>query len=276
MRIVRISHKNNGQFSCPSNEKKLPSKAEVRELFNKIASERNENNKLPEVWVVTGDGRDKLDGLIYDTLARLLTHSYENSVETYEISEAASLFPNSKDIRIGTYALHPYDDKTLVPIESYHNMLAIEKDHELLLILCRLGAKKVFIEENVYDMSEASAEVDVNVKLSSISIEGSGKKVTEKGQMLIVEFEALSQELDFPSDILEKSRWFKKDSILISLVEGRLFPHNRIRKMTIRNTYSESFDFDFEAAASYIISKVDLKSKFAKLSKKTRLFHVEF
>ncbi|MEL6930939.1 MAG: hypothetical protein AAFO95_20285, partial [Cyanobacteria bacterium J06600_6] len=74
----------------------------------------------------------------------------------------------------------------------------------------------------------------------------------------------------------ENSLWFSDDSRLLSIFESRKFNQNRIEKYTLTNTYTQTFDFDFELAARYIIANADLKIQYQSVSQKERSFQVEF
>lgn len=91
---------------------------------------------------------------------------------------------------------------------------------------------------------------------------------------LLVEFEG--NIVDIQPDLLDNSLWFSDDSRLLSIFESRRFSPNKIESYTLKNTYTETFDFDFELAAKYLVIDADLKAQYKSVSKRERLFEVRF
>ncbi|MFL6213841.1 MAG: hypothetical protein ACJ74J_08085 [Blastocatellia bacterium] len=64
--------------------------------------------------------------------------------------------------------------------------------------------------------------------------------------------------------------------VSLAMFESRRFNPNKIEQYILRNTYTETFDFDFDLAVRYLAVKADLKAEYTSISRKERLFHVEF
>ena len=187
---------------------------------------------------------------------------------------AEVIFPSSKNLSIGTYTLHPCDGKRLTRVESYHNSLALEKDDELIVILGKLGAKSVRIYESEEGDSSFNASVSADAILASGKSSGGTSTKFMKEMDLMAEYEGNRVAMD--DNLLENSIWFKNDSHLNSILQSRLNKDNRILKYKLENTYTESFDFDFEVAAKFIKFGGNLESDYKELRNRKRIFHVEF
>lgn len=201
---------------------------------------------------------------------------YENSkkVETISLERARETYPETRSLSIGTYTLHPRNSKMLTPLENFHKNLAMQKDHELIVLLGKMGAKSLRRIEGDISENLGKANVSANtVKVgSSVDIDIFEKIGKEKD--LLVEFEG--NVVNLQPNLLDNSLWFSDDSKLISIYESRKFDRNKIVSYTLRNTYTETFDFDFDLAANYLVVKADLKAQYQSISKKERLFEIEF
>ncbi|BDA76541.1 hypothetical protein CAL7716_107070 (plasmid) [Calothrix sp. PCC 7716] len=198
-------------------------------------------------------------------------------VEFLSLEMAKAKYSNTRNLSIGTYTLHPRDSLRLTRIEHYHKNLALEKDDELIVLLGRMGAKSVKIVESDTQQQSVSA----NLNTSTVQVDANNIKAgmgishnIEKSKDLFVSFEGNVVSID--ENLLNQSLWFSDDSKLISIFESRRFNPNKIEEYTLRNTYTETFDFDFNLAANYLIVEADLKTEYQALSKKERFFHIEF
>ncbi|QTA88976.1 hypothetical protein [Desulfonema magnum] len=206
-------------------------------------------------------------------LSKDISEQSEN-LEIISIEKAREKYPKTSNLSIGTYTLHPYDGGRLARLEHYHKNLALEKDDELITLLGKMGAKTLkIIERNVQHNSGSGgvkaetipADAKTNLNLSQQS---------EKIKELIVTFEGNIVEID--SDLLRNSLWFSSDSRLGAIFESRRFISNKIQKYTLKNIYTETFDFDFKLAAKYLTVRTDLEAEYHFVSKKERFFNVEF
>ena len=208
-----------------------------------------------------------------NTLVEDLLSSLE-TVEVISLGEARQVYSKTQNLSVGTYTLHPRDSSCLTRIEHYHKNLALEKDNELVVLLGRMGAKTLKISE----IQARRREQEVEGKLASLSTSINSdidlSKHLDKAKDLSAQFEG--NKVDIDKDLLRDSLWFKDDSRLLSIFESRRFNSNRITEYTLRNTYTETFDFDFKLAAKHLIVNIDLKAEYQALSRVERLFHVEF
>ena len=158
-------------------------------------------------------------------------------------------------------------------MENYHK-LAFEKDDELIVLLGRMGAKTVKIHETGSSGMSGKGSLNADNLLRGFDVNAKFSKEDEHSKELIVTFEG--NVTDIPKNLLEQSLWFKDDSKVNSILESRRFLDNKVKKYSLKNTYTESFDFDFDLAAKFLIVKVDLKAKYESLKKKERNFLIEF
>lgn len=195
-------------------------------------------------------------------------------VEIFSLKQAKVTFPKTRNLSIGTYTLHPRDSQMLTRLEYFHKNLAMEKDDELIVLLGRMGAKSLRIIEG--DISQNLGKVNVNTNTVKVggAIDIDVSKKLEKEKDLLVKFEGNA--IDLEQNLLDNSLWFSDDSKLISIYESRKFQPNKIESYTLRNTYTETFDFDFDLAANFLVVKTDLKAQYQSVSKKERLFEIEF
>lgn len=223
---------------------------ESRELFAKISVRQTARNLIDEL------------------LQNLET------VDVISLEKAREDYPRTRNLSIGTYTLHPRDSSCLTRIEHYHKNLALEKDDELIVLLGRMGAETLRISEVETQHKAGRIEAELNPVSASIRNETNLSKHLDKGKELSVEFEG--NVVDIDSSLLQKSLWFRDDSRLLSIFESRLFKSNKIKEYTLKNTYTETFDFDFDLAAKHMVVNADLKAEYRAISQKERLFHVKF
>jgi hypothetical protein len=198
-------------------------------------------------------------------------------IETISLDMARSKYPRTRNLSIGTYTLHPRDSLRLTRLEHYHKNLALEKDDELIVLLGRMGAKSLRIMEIDTEQKLGSFKMGVDtvlVEAGNTNFSSKLENKLEKDKELLVTFEG--NVVDIDPDLLENSLWFSDDSKLLSIFESRRFNPNKIQEYTLRNTYTETFDFDFSLAAKYLVVQADLKGEYQAISKKERFFHIEF
>ncbi|AFY60821.1 hypothetical protein [Synechococcus sp. PCC 6312] len=233
------------------------------EAYRRLYSDKKHRDALVKLTIET-------------TVEEIVTHfqSYSEQVQVTSLELARSQYPNSSNLSLGTYTLHPRDTKRLTRLERYHKNLALEKDDELIILLGRMGAKTLRIVEKDSDSESGAASVGAKTIFvdGKIDTQLSGK--IEVGKELVVEFEGKPVQID--PNLLKNSLWFSDDSKLLSIFESRCYNPNKIQKYTLRNTYTESFDFNFDLAAKYLVFKGDLKAEYQSVSKKERFFHIEF
>jgi hypothetical protein len=206
-------------------------------------------------------------------LQDLLSQSLDN-MEVVSLELAKQKYPRTHNLSIGTYTLHPYDSGRLARLEHYHKNLALEKDNELIVLLGKMGAKTVRIVET--DSQQKSGAFQAGVETVAVDTEGSlslAQRI-EQGKELLVVFEGNVIEVD--PNLLKSSLWFANDGQLNAIFESRRFTPNKIQEYTLRNTYTETFDFNFDLAVKYLVVKADLKAEYKTISEKERFFHVEF
>ena len=229
-----------------------------------------------EIVTVNKASEEYLDEIIRASINLFLSHIKDqlDYIEGLSLETAKKKYPNTKNLSIGTFTLHPYDYKRLTRIEHYHQNLASEKDDELVVLLGRMGAKTLRIIES--DGKQRSGSGNIDVEFASVEARSDLKMTKEmaKNKELVVTFEG--NIVDIAPDLLAKSLWFANDSKLNAIFESRRFNLNRIEKYTLKNTYTETFDFDFNVASKYLTTSVDLKAEYNALSGKERLFYVEF
>lgn len=196
------------------------------------------------------------------------------NIEVLSLEQAIKKYPNTYNLSVGTYTLHPYDGRRLSKLENYHKNLALEKDDELITLLGKMGAKTVRIVENDIQNNSGFGSLETAGVSINTTVNSNCSQTFESSKDLLVTFEGNIVEID--SDLLKNSLWFSCDSRLNAIYESRKFSLNKIKKYTLKNTYTETFNFDFELAAKYLVIETDLKAEYRSLSKKERLFHVEF
>lgn len=196
-------------------------------------------------------------------------------IEVLSLEIAREKYPKTRNLSVGTYTLHPRESQQITRLEHYHKNLALEKDDELIVLLGKMGAKSLRIVES--DSQEDSGSGSLVIDVVNIASTESSMNLSRKvngSKDLIVNFEG--NVVDIDPDLLEKSLWFSDDSRLISIFESRRFNPNKIKEYTLKNTYTETFDFDFKLAAKYLVFEADLKAEYQSISNKERFFHVEF
>lgn len=223
---------------------------------------------------------DILDTRLMDKIELLCNTLLEDAskakskIKVLSLNEAKIEFPKSKGLSVGMYTLHPNDGKRLTLLEGYHNNLAMEKDDELIKLLGAMGAKSITIREKGEEKRSGHAEVGMDQNGVGGKVAGGGKNGEDKGKELKVEFEGNTVDID--PELLEKSLWYQKDGQMKAIFDSRRFSGNRMLSYTLKNTYKESFGFDFAAAANWVGGSANLKADYESLCSKERFFTVEF
>lgn len=198
-----------------------------------------------------------------------------HSIDTISLKQASVKYPRTKNLAIGTYTLHPFDDKSLCLLENFHGKLAMDKDSELITLLGKMGAKNVHIQI----IENGATNFNAGIKGGSKGIEGGTNADLEKLDLsdrdLMINYEGNKTEI--PASLLEDSLWYRNDSELNGIFEGRRYLQNQIKKYRYINTYTESFDFDFNLAAKYLnVASAEIKAQYNKVKMKKRIFDIEF
>jgi hypothetical protein len=212
--------------------------------------------------------RETIDALLKDIVEQL------NKSEVINLDTAKARYPKTNNLSVGTYTLHPYDNQKLTRLEHFHKNLALEKDDELIVLLGKMGAKSVRIIETDTQRKAGIGNLKSEVFSSDAKVGISLSGSTERSTDLLVTFEGNIVDID--PHLLETSLWFCTDSKLNAIFESRRFNPNKIEQYTLINTYTETFDFDFDLATRYLVVEADLKAEYHSISNKERFFHVEF
>ncbi|MHC8470617.1 hypothetical protein [Plesiomonas shigelloides] len=194
--------------------------------------------------------------------------------EVITLSEVLDKYPNSRDYSVGVYTLHPLDDNRLTRLADYHRNLAVEKMDELVILLGRMGARKILVKS--LKQSEQHSSVTCDIKYRGMGGRTlydffSGTNIKKE---MSVEFEG--KEVLIDKDLLNKSVWFKNDSKMHAIFEARRFNGNKIKKYSIITDYKNSYGYDFNLAAKALGAEVDLSKEFCNLSQELHEFLVEF
>jgi hypothetical protein len=197
----------------------------------------------------------------------------DSFADVISIDDAREMYPCTKNLSIGTYTLHPYNSNMLTSLESFHKKLALEKDNELIVLLGRMGAKTVRIIDVSQSSSNGASKVSGNVVKVNACAEVSIENSLNSEQELIVEYEG--NVVEIPSNLLAHSIWHSS-SELKAIFNSRRFNKNPLHKYTLKNTYTETYDFDFDLAAKYLFAEFDLKAEYNTIKKRERLFEVQF
>lgn len=225
--------------------------------------------------LLSKDLRDRfiIESAMFHALKNI--ESFSEDIEFLSLSDAKQRYKKTPNITIGSYTLHPRDSSILTRLANFHKNLAMDKDDELVMLLGRMGAKKV----EIINSSENRQTIDADVEASAprtvnCSAGVSLTSETEKSQHLIVKFEGKKTEM--ADDLLKSSVWFSDDSKLNAIFESRRFSRNQILEYTLINNYSDSFDFDFDFAAKFLKTEVELRAEYQSISRQSRMFKVSF
>ncbi|AWK51085.1 hypothetical protein DIC82_08680 [Clostridium beijerinckii] len=302
MKIIKVIHGETDNQLASEKDEFLLNKYDANEFYIKYGSkitkealeelyiERLQNmiplNPIPNILkngaklvfseFIKDDLKIELQNIVKET-SKLLIDDMKNRSENLEIislEDARKKYSNTNKLSIGTYTLHPYNSSRLASLEYYHEKLALEKDDELIILLGKMGAKKVRIIESISDKKAANCGVGAKVSNVDGKVNASTSENESSGKELVVTFQGNAVDID--ENLLKNSIWFSNDSNLISIFESRRFNPNKIEKYTLKSTYTETFDFNFELATKYLVTKIDLNASYSSISQKERYFEVEF
>lgn len=214
-----------------------------------------------------------------DSLPKTMSDAFDEysrlkSIKILTINEANRKYPNSKNTSVGTYTLHPRDSKGIVPIESFHSTVALEKDDECVLLLGQMGAKSINIIESNEQRASGAIKASVGVGYSDVDIDSSHTKVLRNTKELCALFEGTPIKTD--ANLLNNSKWYKDHSNMKMIFESVMRKNNTLKAFRVENTYTESFDFDFNLASKYLSVNIDILANYQKLSNIKRIFEVTF
>lgn len=295
MRIIKVKHdidsrnKNENRISDVIDTFEVePFLAEIEKMLAKVEDLNNldylhfglplyNTRTLTKIFMGSKLKQSSKKIAIYTAQALIDKLKYEKlKIDILSIEEAREKFPNSRNISLGSYTLHPMDRYRLTPLEYYHRNLALEKDDELIVILSKLGAKSLKIIDRTISSHKVSTEIEGGLKNKTVSLEA-GTEVSfnsDKLKELEVLYEGNYHEI--LESVISNSVWYANDSRINAIYENRKLNKNKIQKFYLRNTYSESFNFDFDLAAKVIKTGVDLKAEYDLLRNKERIFEVYF
>ncbi len=221
--------------------------------------------------------KEIIESTIQRTASSFLQELYEQFklLEILSIETAQKKYPETRNLSIGTYAQHPYSSRMLTPLEHYHYNLASEKDCEMIVLLGKMGAKIIRIIEGKIDSQEQKFTGDLSIvkKIFDAEVNMNIVQKIDAGREREVTFEGRC--LDIDPDLLSRSLWFSRDAELNAILESRK-SQSKMKSYLLKNTYTETFDFDFDLAAKYLVVKADLKAEYTSISSRERFFYVEF
>lgn len=210
------------------------------------------------------------------------------NVHCITLEEAELNYPNTKNLAVGYYTLHPVDKKSLVVLNNYHQDLYKDKDDEIVYLLSRMGAKRIRISTSDSISQKHDHQTKVNIsKDSTIDLGaelGSSHKLgTDSKTERIVENEGNITDIDL--HLLKNSVWFKNDGQMTSIFKSRIAKDNKLKYYCYKSEYNNQFCFDFGVAAKFLAPNEDpnktkleanLRLEFDNLKNKVRYFEVEF
>ena len=199
------------------------------------------------------------------------------------LNNARIQFPESSTLASGFYTVHPCNEKALTPIENYFGNLALDRDNECVVLLGKMGAKRVRISriENNERNNKFSGGAKTNIEkegnkdaVVKVDVGSSILKHLNNEMNFEVVFHGVPTNIS--SDLLSQSVWFKNDPQLNGLLES-LLSSNPPKEWDFEENIDSTFNFDFNVCASILgIVEANLKEEFKKISKVRRKFHVEF
>ena len=199
---------------------------------------------------------------------------YVNHIDSISLEDAQNRFPKSRHLSVGFYTIHPIDQKALCPLDNYYGRLSMDKDAELLELLGKMGAKKVYIEIEETNKHNHKSCILGESHGIDYATETAHNSNNESNNRKLFEFEGKRTKI--PKDLLQHSLWFSRDSELNGIFESRIFSENRILRYEYVSTYSETFGFDFSVAAQYLGNSIDIKAQYEQLKNRKKIFIIEF
>lgn len=285
MRIIKVAHEDGNRSIENESSVTILQNYDAKRFVSKYGSDiirRGQDvqqitlSSIPDYDLTNDNHLHEI--IIKQTISTLITDilGQIESVEVVSIKSAQEMFPRTQNtITTGMYTLHPCDEKSLTRLEHFHKNLAMEKDDELIKILGMMGAKTVKIIESDSLKTTTSGEIAVKTIVVNVEAGEKSSKNIEGSREMVATFEG--NLVDISPDLLKDSLWYAHDAKFNNILECRMFKQNRIRTYGLRNTYTETFDFNFRLAAKYIFAtEVDLKAEYESISKIERLFFVEF
>ena len=195
------------------------------------------------------------------------------------LNDARIQFPATTNLASGFYTVHPCNEKALTPIENYFGNLALDKDNECVVLLGKMGAKRVSISRMENNEGNNNLSIGAKAKLEKESL-----VTADVGSSML---KKLNNEMNFnvvfkgtptniSKDLLINSVWFKNDPQLNGLLES-LLSANPPKEWDFTENIDSTFNFDFSVCASILgILETSLKEEYKKISNIKRTFHVEF
>ena len=200
-----------------------------------------------------------------------------------KLNNAREQFPETTNLTAGFYTIHPCNEKALTPLENYFGNLALDKDNECVVLLGKMGAKKVKISrtENKEGNNKFSSGINAKIKKepqndSSITVDVGSSILKNLNNEMNFEVLFKGTPTNINKDLLLNSVWYKNDPQLNGLLES-LLSTNPPKQWDFEENINSTFNFDFSATASILgILETNLKEEFKKISRIKRIFHVEF
>jgi len=279
MKIVKVVHESRDENSEIEKQQATIQNYNVNEFLYRELPRIKRNSfdspffKEGDVWTIRSF---PIDDFVYKAVYAVLDDIIKNldNSEVITLETARAKYPKTNNLSVGTYTLHPYSSQKLARLEHFYKNLALEKDDELIVLLGRMGAKSVRIMELDTQQKTGTGSLKTEGVVMDAGVDVSLSGTIEQSSGLLVTFEG--NVINIEPSLLETSLWFSTDSRLNAIFESRRFNPNKIQQYMLVNTYTETFDFDFDLAARYLVIQADLKAEYHSISKKERLFHVEF
>lgn len=240
-------------------------KKKLIEMLNLIIEIGNEQN-----------GEDMKSSMTVFQVSTDSMVSPKKNCKLISLEDAQEKYPESKDLATGFYTIHPCNSKALTPIENYFTNLALDKDNECIVLLGKMGAKKVRIYRNTREKKDNNFDSSFGLTKKSVNAGLNSTFSNELNSETDFEVEFSGNQLEFSKDLLRNSIWFKNDSQMNGLLDS-LLSKNPPKDWNYVENMSSTFNFDFSVAASILgVFEASLKNDFSKVSNLQRTFHVEF
>ena len=195
--------------------------------------------------------------------------------ERLMLEEANRRFPNSKNLARGFYTVHPADSNALVPVENFFGNIALDRDHECVVLLGKMGAKSVRIEKAEESTINGGGSAEVDIKKVNVKAGLSIGMDLQNFSKLEVTFQG-NVESEISRDMLTASIWFRNDPQMKAILESRL-SRNKSIEWDVSTGLNSTFNFDFNAAAKILgIPVVSLEVEYKQATTQSRNFHVAF
>jgi len=196
------------------------------------------------------------------------------SLEIYSVEQAKQLFPLTRNLTVGTYIRHPKNSSILTPLDNFYSTLAEDKDHELIEVFGKLGAKELTIEECNISKIENNSSINADFNVGSANVKVDLEKKTDKGRKFKAIYSGNIVEIE--ENLLQNSIWFSDDVQIKSLYNSRKFKQNSILEYTYTSKYTKTFGLNIDIAVKFSKFGLNLKNDFENTSKIERKFTVIF